>query len=131
MNNMLTLGKYFDSKKEYLERVNKLYLIKNIEDYGISNAISDIFLSKSITGIDGINGLIKILESDKSPMTEGIIESAKRKYLSHLLYYYFNESLETFYDKEKITDQDIDSGTTKAITSVSNYVINQQASRSR
>ena len=129
MNNMITLNEYFANKKEYLERINKLYLIKSIEDYGINNAILNLFLRKDITGIEGINGLMNILEGPQILKTENIMYIAKRRYLNHLLTFYVKPPLEPFYDEINITDQDIDSGNTKAIDSISKYVINQQTSR--
>ena len=126
---MITLNEYFASKNEYLERVNKLYLIKNIEDYGINNAIFNLFLRKDITGIDGINGLMNILECSQTPKADNIMYIAKRRYLNHLLTFYVKTPLEIFYDEVNITDQDIDEGAEKAIDSVSEYVINQQTSR--
>lgn len=125
MLNMETISEYLIKNQNYFDRQNNSALLNKMNYYGLGNAILDIFVRKSITGISNIKELVALVESGQNLMTDNMILGAKRRYLKYLLDYYVSEPLEEFYDREQITDQDIDYGSSKAMDAISNYVINK------
>jgi hypothetical protein len=118
--NMINISDYYNLKKDYYDRLGLCDLNSKLEKYGLNNAIASVFLRKDITGIDSLETLLYLLMNPQK-YTNDIITSAKRRYLGYLLLIY--GSSDELYESLGITDQDIDRGTSKAMDSVSGYVI--------
>ena|SRR5574344_1860127 len=125
MLNMETLNEYLTDNNAYFGRQNNSSILKELTNYGLGNAIYDIFMRKDVTGFSNMNELVTILGNGENPKTDNIIFSAKRRYLQYLLTYYINIPLEEFYEEINITDQEVDYGSTKAIDAISNYIKNE------
>lgn len=122
MFNMLTLEEFYNTDKDYYDRIGNSDFIQKLHEYGLENAIADIFLRKNVTGISNLNELFDIL-SNINDNTYNVLTSAKRRYLGSLLMIYGTS--EELYESLGITDQDIDTGSPKAMKTISQYIIDQ------
>ena len=60
---MLTLEEFYNTDKDYYDRIGNSDFIQKLHEYGLENAIADIFLRKNVTGISNLNELFAILSN--------------------------------------------------------------------